>query len=134
MNWSNVNSQKANTALNTEQVNQVIAAILSGKYSWACVLLLRFIGYDPLHYIPYRTYNRLLKEQLRSPREIELNSIQAGSRSLPSKKVQTKISDLKYAEAIEEQTSSIQGGMFQTEWIGNLRLFSHSKSLWRKCN
>jgi hypothetical protein len=48
--------------LSTEQFNQIIEAILSGKYSWACLLLLRYVGYNPEQYIPYRTYNRLLKE------------------------------------------------------------------------
>ncbi|MCU0527209.1 MAG: HetP family heterocyst commitment protein [Elainella sp. Prado103] len=41
---------------------EVINAILEGKYSWACVLILRASGYNPLHYMPYRTYKRLLKE------------------------------------------------------------------------
>lgn len=45
-----------------EQLAPIIEAIIDGKYSWACVLLLRLAGYNPLHYIPYRTYNRLLKE------------------------------------------------------------------------
>jgi hypothetical protein len=45
-----------------EQFMQVLDAILSGKYSWACVLILRFAGYNPLHYIPYRTYNRIVKD------------------------------------------------------------------------
>ena len=48
--------------IHSEQFDQVIEAILAGKYSWACVLMLRFAGYNPLHYIPYRTYNRLIKE------------------------------------------------------------------------
>lgn len=48
--------------MNSAQLNQIVEAILAGKYSWACVLILRFAGYEPLHYIPYRTYNRLLKE------------------------------------------------------------------------
>ncbi|MCJ8279018.1 MAG: HetP family heterocyst commitment protein, partial [Rivularia sp. ALOHA_DT_140] len=48
--------------LHPEQFDQVVEAILAGKYSWACVLMLRFAGYNPLHYIPYRTYNRLIKE------------------------------------------------------------------------
>lgn len=43
-------------------MEEVIAAILARKYSWACVLILRFHGYDPVDYIPYRTYIRLLKE------------------------------------------------------------------------
>ncbi|NEQ28069.1 MAG: HetP family heterocyst commitment protein, partial [Microcoleus sp. SIO2G3] len=29
--------------------------------SWACVLILRSAGYNPLHYLPYRTYARLVK-------------------------------------------------------------------------
>lgn len=53
---------KLDKVMTLEQFEQVVEAILAGKYSWACVLLLRFGGYNPLHYIPYRTYNRLLKE------------------------------------------------------------------------
>lgn len=45
-----------------EKLDQIVDAIVDGKYSWACVLLLRSNGLNPLHYIPYRTYNRLLKE------------------------------------------------------------------------
>ena len=47
--------------INTEQIEQIIKAIIAGKYSWACVLILRFSGYNPIDYIPYRTYIRLLK-------------------------------------------------------------------------
>jgi hypothetical protein len=47
-----------------EKLDQIIDAIVDGKYSWACVLLLRSNGLNPLHYIPYRTYNRLLKENM----------------------------------------------------------------------
>jgi len=54
--------RESNKAISTEQLDQIVEAILAGKYSWACVLLLRFTGYNPLHYIPYRTHNRLLKE------------------------------------------------------------------------
>jgi len=56
------NKSKMDRAMSPEQFNQVVDAILAGKYSWACVLILRFAGYNPLHYIPYRTYNRLMKE------------------------------------------------------------------------
>ncbi|WP_414622350.1 HetP family heterocyst commitment protein [Calothrix sp. CCY 0018] len=48
--------------MNKKQVEEVVKAILARKYSWACVLILRFHGYDPIDYIPYRTYIRLLKE------------------------------------------------------------------------
>jgi hypothetical protein len=55
-------SSNYNKAMNPQQFDQIVEAILAGKYSWACVLMLRIVGYNPLHYIPYRTYNRLLKE------------------------------------------------------------------------
>ncbi|HLP91420.1 MAG TPA: HetP family heterocyst commitment protein [Nostocaceae cyanobacterium] len=48
--------------LTPEQINQLIQFIKDGKYSYACVLLLRFFGENPLHYIPQRTYSRLMKE------------------------------------------------------------------------
>ncbi len=54
--------QNLDRVMDPEQFNQVIEAILDGKYSWACVLILRFAGYNPLHFIPYRTYNRLVKD------------------------------------------------------------------------
>lgn len=55
-------SAKLDRIMTPEQFDLVVDAILAGKYSWACVLILRFGGYNPLHYIPYRTYNRLMKE------------------------------------------------------------------------
>ncbi|MBD2628655.1 HetP family heterocyst commitment protein [Trichormus variabilis] len=59
-----VSSSQTNfqTAITPEELNQIIETIADGKYSWACVLILRFIGYNPLHYIPQRTYSRLMKE------------------------------------------------------------------------
>jgi hypothetical protein len=49
------------------KVDQMLHSILNGEYSWACVLFLREFGYDPLSYIPYRTYVRLLGK----PREYD---------------------------------------------------------------
>lgn len=48
--------------LDTEQFSRIVGAIAEGKYSWACVLILRFGGYNPALYLPYRTYKRLIKE------------------------------------------------------------------------
>ncbi|HLO88225.1 MAG TPA: HetP family heterocyst commitment protein [Nostocaceae cyanobacterium] len=63
MNYQFSSSQKnCQCAITPEQLNQIIEAIADGRYSWACVLILRFIGYNPLHYIPQRTYSRLIKE------------------------------------------------------------------------
>jgi hypothetical protein len=53
---------KLEKVMTTEQFDRVVEAILAGKYSWACVLILRFAGYNPLQYVPYRTYNRLIKD------------------------------------------------------------------------
>lgn len=60
-----------------EQFNQVVEAIASGRYSWACLLILRFAGYNPLHYIPYRTYSRLIREnkQISQPTDREIKEI-----------------------------------------------------------
>ncbi len=55
---------KEDKAFNEQAFSDIVAAISEGKYSWACVLILRFAGYNPLHYIPYRTYNRILKANM----------------------------------------------------------------------
>ena len=57
--------QQAIKTMNVDQFEQLVKAILEGRYSWACVLILRFAGYNPAHYIPYRTYKRLIKENKR---------------------------------------------------------------------
>lgn len=54
-------SNTSDKLANSKEFTQMIDAILDGKYSWACVLLLRHVGENPLNYIPYRTYNRLIK-------------------------------------------------------------------------
>ncbi|MBD2593434.1 heterocyst formation protein HetP-like protein [Nostoc sp. MBR 210] len=64
MNYQVPSSQNnCHSLITPEQLDQVIEAITDGRYSWACVLILRFIGYNPLHFMPQRTYSRLIKEQ-----------------------------------------------------------------------
>ena len=46
-----------------QDAEKIVSAILLGKYSWACVLMLQRMGYNPMDYIPYRTYKRLMNEQ-----------------------------------------------------------------------
>lgn len=110
---------KVNKALSPEQLNQIIEAILAGKYSWACFLLLRSAGYNPLDYMPYRTYNRLVKEnsQISRPSDSETNQLNQGSKSAqtkfnsaPSGKHLGKIKDLAYLEDVSEQYSQVKGG------------------------
>ncbi|NET02900.1 MAG: HetP family heterocyst commitment protein [Sphaerospermopsis sp. SIO1G2] len=100
--------------INPEQFDQVIEAILAGKYSWACVLMLRFVGYNPLHYIPYRTYNRLLKENSRtgrvnSQKNDNLKITKSGTNQradshLAPGSLSRKIKDIAYLEVGGKQT------------------------------
>jgi hypothetical protein len=83
-----------------EQLDEIISAILSGKYSWACFLLLRCTGYNPLDYIPYRTSNRLLKE----------NSQISKSSQSETKSALGKIADLDYVEVARDKRAGVRGG------------------------
>ncbi|MBD2565540.1 HetP family heterocyst commitment protein [Nostoc sp. UIC 10607] len=68
MNYQISSSQKNfQKAISPEQLDQVMEAISDGRYSWACVLILRFVGYNPLHFIPQRTYSRLIKDNNHLP-------------------------------------------------------------------
>jgi hypothetical protein len=84
-------------AMKPEQFDQVIAAILSGKYSWACVLILNFSGYNPLHYIPYRTYNRIIKDNTQKSNQ------KTNIRNKP-------IQDVSYLDELTELKANVRGG------------------------
>lgn len=43
---------KQTKTMTEQQFDEIVGAILAGKYSWACVLILQTAGYNPLHYIP----------------------------------------------------------------------------------
>ena len=118
-------SSNLDRTINREQFDQVVEAILAGKYSWACVLMLRFSGYNPLHYIPYRTYNRLLKEnvqQLRSSQQHNPNlkivkpSSDKRSEGNVSPSSLSKIKDLAYLEVVGKQKTEVRGGG-QERWL-----------------
>ncbi len=106
---------KLDKTMNTEQFEQVVEAILAGKYSWACVLILRFAGYNPLHYIPYRTYNRLLKENCQFSRNSRprTESIQSHHQGSETTRGLSNIKDLPYLEVVSNQQSHIKGGNFE---------------------
>ena len=111
--------------IHSEQFDQVVEAILAGKYSWACVLMLRFAGYNPLHYIPYRTYNRLIKEH--SPKKpipqhnenikIPKQSSSRRKDSNMSPSCLNKIKDLAYLEVVGKQKTEIRGGSNVDKWL-----------------
>ncbi|MEO0457135.1 MAG: HetP family heterocyst commitment protein [Cyanobacteria bacterium P01_A01_bin.114] len=96
--------QTLHNAMPEEEFNHVVEAILNGKYSWACVLILESAGYNPLHYIPYRTYNRLVKDNC-TQRGHRKQSQKQSSRSLKH-----KISDLNHLETVSKQDIGVRGG------------------------
>jgi hypothetical protein len=102
-----------------DQFNQIVEAILEGKYSWACVLILQFAGYNPLHYIPYRTYNRITKENYKAVHRNRSstppsNSEQQTSEIKPyhsvTQRLSSQINDLTYLEVVSKSPHQIQGG------------------------
>jgi hypothetical protein len=105
-----------------EQFNQVIEAILAGKYSWACVLILQFGGYNPLHYIPYRTYNRIVKDQGQVGHRARSSSHalepanpepESCSKTYTSSTRNRQLQDLNYLEVINSPDHSIEGGVLR---------------------
>jgi hypothetical protein len=95
-------------SMTEDQFSQIIDAILNGKYSWACVLILQFAGYNPLQYIPYRTYNRLVKENLQKHRR-RLNS----NKSI-------EVDNLPHLHSLQEKDHAIKGGSSLRDFCGFL--------------
>ncbi|MCU0549652.1 MAG: HetP family heterocyst commitment protein [Leptolyngbya sp. Prado105] len=107
--FQNYDRQDLDRKMTSEEFTQVIAAISEGKYSWACVLILRIAGYNPLHYIPYRTYNRLVKDNLNQHRQKSIRE-----------KPLNAIEDLDHLEAVNQ--SNVRGGSFQQFFTSLRRL------------
>lgn len=116
---------KLDRVMTQEQFVEVVDAILNGKYSWACVLILRFAGYNPLHYIPYRTYNRLMKEHCKGRQKNQRPSSCSDSKEVIStvcpshvlsRNMSSNISDLDYLELAGKKTSKVQGGTI-SQWL-----------------
>jgi hypothetical protein len=122
------------------QFEQVIEAILEGKYSWACVLILQFSGYNPLHYIPYRTYNRICKDNMpKQPKRQASRKSNANADKKPVNAIERKVSpvnhrlndeaypdrcgvqrDLGYIDRLPNQNiPQIKGGM--SLWLSSCR-------------
>ncbi|WP_236556925.1 HetP family heterocyst commitment protein [Calothrix sp. PCC 7507] len=106
-------------AISPEQLNQIVEAVADGRYSWACVLILRFVGYNPLHFIPQRTYSRLMKENSQM-QNTSLSANRNTQASIPSSvnsannrtssQVLSKINDLDYLETSDKKQARLQGG------------------------
>ena len=118
-------SSNLDKTIHSEQFDQVVEAILAGKYSWACVLMLRFAGYNPLHYIPYRTYNRLIKEHSPKKTKPQHNENLKIAKQTASKRKDgnmspsclNKIKDLAYLEVVGKQKTEIRGGTNIDGWL-----------------
>lgn len=105
-------NDKNHQIMSEEKFDQIIDAILAGKYSWACVLILETAGYNPQHYIPYRTYNRLIKNNcISSQSNYQPKTEQEQTKSSKTSKQyksDTKIKDLNRLRT--NQNKEIQGG------------------------
>ena len=117
-NFNSTDSQLDKT-MSDDQFNQIVEAIISGKYSWACLLILRFSGYNPLHYIPYRTYNRLMKVNREQKLESVSNTAIAHQKKSMSpqsnQKSSTKLRDLCCWEEVDRQSKQVKGGKGEQE-------------------
>lgn len=92
-----------NRTMSEDQFCQVVDAILNGKYSWACLLILQFAGYNPLHYIPYRTYNRLMKENCPAKKRRQLQREDHPEPSLT-------VDNLPHIYSLDNCSSRVKGG------------------------
>ncbi len=105
-------------SIKPEQLTQIIEAILDGKYSWACFLLLRCAGYNPCDYLPYRTYHRLVKEngEIGDSSEQSKPDYKASVKKMDCKdsvKPVSKINDLPHLEEVGKEKSQVRGGYSQ---------------------
>ncbi|NJP09941.1 MAG: HetP family heterocyst commitment protein [Leptolyngbyaceae cyanobacterium RU_5_1] len=136
---SQTTNQEFTRVMEPEQFNQVIEAILAGKYSLACVLILQFGGYNPLHYIPYRTYNRIIKDQYQTGdrKKLSIKPIDSPrDRTEPIENRQKeqkgthKITDLHYLEPVNSCSNVIQGGTLRKfiVWTEELQLEQRYKN------
>jgi hypothetical protein len=100
--------------LKSDEMDQILSAILSGKYSWACALILRYTGHEPLNYLPQRTYTRIMRENWYSPNHNRKSQPTAPTNpypNWPASQASHLLRDLDHhdrAEPIEQ----VQGGSF----------------------
>ena len=113
------NAERMKASMSEEEFALVIDAILNGKYSWACVLILKNAGYEPGHYIPYRTLNRLIKEN-GFPTCHDSDACQPRPSSRRTVNHRTKrtarkgIRDLNFFELSANESKEVKGGSLAT--------------------
>ena len=115
---SSAPNHKEYKSMTEEQFEEIVEAVLAGKYSWACVLILRAGGYNPLHYIPYRTYNRLIKINcLRKGKKRQQDEATQSQKLSPTKSsdshrqhLSSTVKNLNYLEKANDNEGKISGG------------------------
>lgn len=112
--------QPQKNAINEEKMDAIIDAILQGKYSIACLLLLEATGYNPLQYMPYRTYNRLQKQRRQAVAASTRPNATASKASVTT--LRKDIIDLDYVEPLPEKLASREGGRTANQ-LGNNSIF-----------
>ena len=118
--FSNISQQnnKKCKFMTEDQFEEIVDAVLAGKYSWACVLILKAGGYNPLHYIPYRTYNRLVKNNCLGKRKKDKQSEVKSSQEVANgnftdiqgQHSNIKVKNLSYEEKVNHKKEKISGG------------------------
>lgn len=98
-------SSLPSTTISADKMAIIIDAILEGRYSYACLMTLEATGYEPMQYIPYRTYNRLQKQ--RQANYCRANHGQSTAQVTP---LRDKIAEIDYVEPLYDSDGPIRGG------------------------
>lgn len=122
------NTEKMKASMSQEDLELIIDAILNGKYSWACVLILKNAGYEPGHYIPYRTLNRLIKENgfpsCHDPNTCRSKQSRRTANQRSKYSVTNGIRDLNFFEPSANDSKEIKGGNFAVWNVVSTRMLS----------
>jgi hypothetical protein len=108
--------QATEPQLKSEEMDQILGAIVSGKYSWACALILRFTGHEPLNYLPQRTYTRIMRENWYSPNHSQSHPL---------------LRDLDHDDRADAQAESVQGGSCFDPWFYRRSLQAYTAPDWQ---
>ena len=103
----NPRQENSNIPIGKVDYDLLLDAILSGKYSWACVLFLSFYGYDPAHYLPYRTYNRILKTNVVKPKDDKTLPMMKGKSTTTNLNSRNKQIDIHELNLLDNSNNSI---------------------------
>lgn len=112
------NTERLKASMGEDEFTLIIDAILSGKYSWACVLILKNAGYEPGHYIPYRTLNRLIKENgfpTCTPANQPQPDRRPTTKRVHGQSLRKRIQDLNYLKPSDQEAKDIKGG-YLSSW------------------